>query len=888
MNEEKKRRIVQSDGHTLLIILAAFVLMVFVGVVAFLRFYNSYIDGILYRERMKQMQEVTTQLFSGLEDVVQNQWDNMDVFCNYLETEKPDTPDALLTFMLEQANLNDMDAKGAKLVAIDNLGRYMTQDGWQGTLQEMNLLLDSPEKLSFVSKSMTTGETYMYFMEQLETPVVMQDGDRTVRLIYYGTARKMESLNPYFNCEAYDDSNSVYVLDKSGMRLFRSSSSSNLLKGYNAYSTLEQMDYLHDNSFAEAKNDLDKKGYGYANALLNGEEYYYAMYQMEHAEWTLLFLVPSSYVATDVVTMVNTTVRLILAFAIILLAAASLVIFMLLRFKQKQAVQAERRNTEALQKINEELDKKNIELASAVDVAEKATQAKSDFLANMSHDIRTPMNAIVGITNLMEREEGTSDKLHTYIQKVQLSSRHLLSLINDVLDMSKIESSEVTLNQDVISLAEQIGQVDSIIRSQTNERGQTFNIRVHNVSHEYLIGDSVRLRQILINLLSNAVKYTPYGGNVDFDITEEPCDISDHATFHIKVRDNGYGMAPEFVAHIFEPFTRGESSLTNKVQGTGLGMAITKNIVDLMNGTIEVQSEMDKGSCFDVKLTFPVDQDMESEVVTQGILLISDEDVLIHNIEASVQETGIPFCKARTVDEAVELLHGNKVDVILLAGYLHDQTLHETVERLRKSAENAVLIFCCDYAQQEQVHDLLVNSGVDGLISRPFFMSNLSRTVSHILSKTGVVAEESGSVLKGMRFLCAEDNELNAEILEAVLDVNGAACVIYPNGKQLVEAFASVKPGDYDAILMDIQMPVMNGLEASRAIRSSENPFGRDIPIIAMTANAFTEDIQKCLDAGMDAHVAKPLDVAVLERTLQNILSGGGKCSTGKSVSEYK
>ncbi len=861
----------RSDKQTLLSILTALLAIVAVGVILFLRFYNTYMDGILYRERLKQMQEVTTQLFSGLEDVVQNQWDSTATFCNYIETGKPATTAELHTFMGKQAKLNGLNEQDAKLVAIDDLGRYMTQDGWQGTLEEMNLLLDTPEKLSFVAKSMTTNSTYMYFLQRLEQPVTVQDGTRAVKLIYYGVAHNMENLNPYFNCEAYDDSNSVYVLNSQGMRLFRSTSSSDLLKGYNAYSTLEQMEYLHNNSFTEAKNELDTTGRGYANAILNDEEYYYALYQMDNADWTLLFLVPSSHVATDVVSMMNTTMAMILVFSLILLAIASLVIFVLLRIKQQQAVQAERRNTEALQKINDELDHKNTALAEAVQVAEKATKAKSEFLANMSHDIRTPMNAIVGITSLMEHEEGTSDKLHTYIQKVQLSSRHLLSLINDILDMSKIESSEVALNQDSINLAEQIGQVDSIIRSQTTERGQTFRIQVHTIVHEHLIGDGVRLRQILINLLSNAVKYTPYGGTISFDIAEEACEQEGHAAFHLTVADTGCGMTPEFVEHIFEPFTRAESSVTNKVQGTGLGMAITKNIVDLMGGTITVHSEVGKGSRFDVVLSLPIDENAETSVDAKGILLISDEDVLIRNMQASMQEAKIPFHAARTENEAMTFLHTSRADVILIAGRLHDKTLPETVRMLRQSAQDAVLIFCCDYAQQEQVHEILVQTGVDGLISRPFFLSNLSRAVSQIRSGAETTLEHNHSIMNGMHFLCAEDNELNAEILEAILEVNGASCVIYPNGKELVKAFAAVKPGDFDAILMDIQMPVMNGLEASRAIRSGENPLGKTIPIIAMTANAFTEDIQDCLHAGMNAHVAKPLDVGILERTLRGL-----------------
>ena len=869
----KKHRTDSTDRQTMLRIFAAFLAIVTIGVFVFLRFYNSYIDGILYRERLKQMQEVTTQLFSGPEDVVQNQWESTATFCNYVETGKPDTSASLLHFMSKQTQLNSLDEDGAKLVAIDDLGRYLTQDGWQGTLEEMNLLLDEPERLSFVSKSMTTNATYMYFLQRLETPISVQDGSRTVSLIYYGIAHNMESLNPYFSCEAYDNSNSVYVLDKQGMRLFRSTSSSDLIKGYNAYSTLEQMEYLHDNSFSEAKNELDTVGHGYANAILNGEEYYYALYQMDNAEWTLLFLVPSSHVATDVVAMVNTTMRLILVFAIILLAISAFVIAALLRIKQRQAVQAERRNNEALKKINTELDHKNMELAEAVEVAEKATRAKSEFLANMSHDIRTPMNAIVGITDLMSHEADTSDKLHTYVEKVRMSSRHLLSLINDVLDMSKIESSEVALNQDTVSLAEQVGQVDSIIRSQTNERGQTFNIRVHSIAHEYLIGDSVRLRQVLLNLLSNAVKYTPNGGTINFDLAEVPCEEPDCASFRITVEDNGFGMEPEFLAHIFEPFTREESSMTNKIQGTGLGMAITKNIVDLMGGTITVQSEPGRGSRFEVALTLPIDRGAEPRLSAKRILLVSDDSVLGCNIRASLKEYPISIVTAATVAEAEKQLQEQPADLILVNGHLNDPDLARIVQRLRASAQHAVLLFCCDYAQSEQVHDMLVKSGADDLIARPFFLSNLSRTVNRVQGNVSA-AEPRTTTLKGMRFLCAEDNELNAEILEAILEVNKASCVIYSNGRELVNAFTSVKPGEFDAILMDIQMPVMNGLDATRAIRGGKNPLGKTIPIVAMTANAFTEDIQQCLEAGMDAHVAKPLDVTVLERTMRGILDG--------------
>ena len=613
----------------------------------------------------------------------------------------------------------------------------------------------------------------------------------------------MTELTPYFSCEAYNGNNSVYVVDNNGSKLF-SDANNTLLQGHNVYSVLEKMEYLHGSSFAEARQELGEHKIAYSNAVLNGAEYYYSLYQMENAEWTLLFLVPSACVASNTVSLIHTTVRLILIFALIMVCVCAILIYIVLRIKQKQAIAAERRNTEAFKEINYELDRKNAELSQAVEQAEAAmreaeaaSMAKSELLSNMSHDIRTPMNAIVGITNLMEHEGNTSDRLRGYIQKIKFSSRHLLSLINDILDMSKIESNEVELNEERVSLAEQVGQVDSIIRSQMNKHGQVLNIRVHEIAHEYLIGDGMRLRQIFLNLLSNAVKYTPEDGSITFDVAVLACEVPDCAKFCFSVTDTGYGMEPDFVTHIFEPFTRAESSVTNKVQGTGLGMAITKNIVDLMGGTITVESEVNMGSRFAVTLMLKIDPDARYDLGAKDILLISDDDTLIRNMSAPIRGTDLNFTVVSSKEEAMAFLAKHHVDVVLLAGYLRDQSLSDMVRTLRKLSPDALLIFCVDFAQREQVQETLTQCGAE-----------------------------------------------------------------------LVKAFERVKPGEYDAILMDIQMPRMNGYEATKAIRGGENPLGRTIPIIAMTANAFSDDVQNSLAADMDAHVSKPIDIAVLEKTM--------------------
>ena len=843
------------------------------GGVGFLKFYHHYIDETLYAERLSQMKEVTTQLYSGLEDVVENQWRKTSDSCRKLIDQNPETQDDFQKFMEKQGYLEDFKSRQMDFLAVDQNGKYYTESGTQGLLPERKYLASSPERVSFVSNSLTYDESKMLFLQKLSIPVILEDGK--IQIQYFGISQDMEQLNPYFNCKAYGGNNSVYVTDSDGLKLFSSSSSrGDLLNGFNVYNSLGGLKYLHGSSFEDTRDELDKNGLAYSNALLKGEEIYYSLYKMDHAEWVLVFLVPSQYVAMNTVRLINVTIRLVMAFAVILVLVCVITIFLLMKKQQELALAAEKKNNEILEKVNKDLKIAAEKAERATKVAEAASRAKTDFLANMSHDIRTPMNAIVGITSLMEYEK-VSDKLRDYIEKVQLSSRHLLGLINDILDMSRIESNEVKLNEEHVNFAEQIGQIDSIIRSQANEHHQNFHIYVNQVAHEYLICDGVRLRQIFLNLLSNAVKYTPDGGNIVLDLAEVPCEMPGYAKFIYTVTDNGYGMTQEFVQHIFEPFTRAENSVTNKVQGTGLGMAITKNIVDLMGGEIHVTSEIGKGSCFEVTVTLPIDTHADHEVGADRVLLISDEERLLRNMKASMSESQVQLYTVSSEKEAEEWLTQESVDVILMDGALKNKNLRETVRIFREKAKKEVLIFCVDYTQEGDVRDMLTESGIDGMLSRPFFLSNLALAIAR--TRTNIISEmENESILNGMNFLCAEDNELNAEILKEILEMYGASCTIYPDGEKIVQAFKKVTPGEYDAILMDVQMPNMNGLEAAGAIRSGSNPLGKTIPIIAMTANAFSEDVQHCMSAGMDAHIAKPLDIAVLEKTLRGFASGGG------------
>ena len=744
MNNKKYKKLFGGFG---VVILAVILTLLIVS--------QTYIQNLVYHERLSQMEEVTHQMFRSLEDVIDTHWSEVNVQCNYLYYTPLKTDTELYRYLKKLSELSNYHEKQVELIAVDSAGHYYTEHGRMGLLREMNYLADSPQWVSYVSNSLTVDDSRMVFLEKLSTPITLQSGEKEITLRYFGISQSMTQLNDYFRCDAYKNNNSVYVLDNEGFKLFNANDTE-LLKGHNVYTVLSRMSYLHDSSFAEAKERLDRTGSCYSNAVLDGTEYFYALKQMENAQWTLAFLVPAKYVAVNTQKLVNIVMVIIIAFATVFSVTAVFVGWFLLREKQQQELRAEKEANLRLEQYNIQLTQANDEMrraqeiaAEALQSAERASKAKTDFLANMSHDIRTPMNAIIGITTLMKNELHQPEKLAEHLDKLESSGQLLLGIINDILDMSRIESGKTTLSIEKMNLPQQISQLDGMIRQQANQHGQTFTVETH-LQHENVLADPNRLNQVLMNILANAVKYTPTGGHIRFEAEELPRN-EHYARYRFIVQDDGIGMSEAYQKTLFDPFTREERSGTNRVQGTGLGMAITKSIVDLMGGSIGVESATGKGTRFEVVLEFPIDAE-------------------------------------------------------------------------------------ADHAQQVQA----------------------------LPEET-----EETSPLSGMRFLCAEDNAINAEILEMLLEAKGASCTICSNGQEIVDAFASVKPGDYDMILMDVQMPVMDGLEATRRIRSGENPLGRIIPILAMTANAFLEDMQKSREAGMDEHLSKPVDITALEQTVK-------------------
>ena len=731
-----------------------------VMLLAFFFLYHTYIQDIIYEERLNQMEEITRQMFQNLEDVIDSHWNRVTEECNYLRDANVQTTDELCRHMKKKYELSAYADHKITLMAVDSEGGYYTESGNRGLFRDLDYFEESPEKISFVFDSMTDNQSEMVFLNRLPEPIHLQDGEKETSILYFGIAQDMEQLNPYFNCDAYDGNNSVYVLDDNGFKLFNSNQTE-LIKGHNVFSVLQNMKYLHNSSFKKTKAALEEKGCSYSNAVLDGTEYFYGLKRMENAEWTLIFLVPAKYVATNTLKLVNFVMIFIIIFTVIVAVCVILGIFFVMHRNQKEAIHVERENNVKLEAVNTELRLAKLAAEEAFQVAEEANKSKSSFLANMSHDIRTPMNAIIGMTSLIRYDAGDKGKVIEYADKIDTSSQHLLGIINEVLDMSKIEAGKTVFKYSDFSIPDFIQEIDTIFRSQISEKKQTLTITKENIRHQWVNGDQVHLMQIFSNLLSNAIKYTQEGGEIQLLAEECESNSSVYAKYRFLVSDNGMGMAADFKDTIFDTFTREENSMTNKIQGTGLGMAITKNLVDSMGGTIDVESEPGQGSSFEVLIDLKIAEERSVSPVSQT-------------------ETD----------------------------------------------------------------------------------------------------EQDGNILQGMRFLCAEDNAINAEILTELLKIEGAECTICENGEEILKTFEQSAPGDYDMILMDVQMPVMNGYEATQAIRRSFHELAKTIPIIAMTANAFSEDIQHSLAVGMNAHISKPVEMTVLEKTIRNIKSGGGGTET--------
>ena len=521
-------------------------------------------------------------------------------------------------------------------------------------------------------------------------------------------------------------------------------------------------------------------------------------------------------------------------------------------------------------------------LEDACKTAQIANEAKTNFLSSMSHDIRTPMNAIIGMSVIAKANLDSPEKTQDCLTKINTASRHLLNLINEVLDMSKIESGMIDLSSEEVSLPKLIEDVMDVFRPLVAEKHQTLQVNANRVHHEKVVTDGGRLQQVLVNLLSNAIKYTPEGGTIGLRIQETPSFAKGKGQYSFVVTDSGIGMHEDFIPHLFEPFTRADDAGIHNIQGTGLGMAITQNIVRMMNGTIEVKSTPGKGSQFVVAVTFDLCEESETddaELAGLPVLVVDDDQILCESVSEILNELGMQCSWVLSGREAVDRVaaaHEAAEDffAVILDWIMPDIDGLETLKRIRKKVGIDMPIIIVSAYDFSEIEDKFRLAGADAFITKPLFKSKMVHTFHKFCridrsDARSALRERSDAALDGKKLLLAEDNELNREIAVELLETHGLLIDTAENGSIAVKKFEASAPGEYAGILMDIQMPVMDGYKATKMIRSLEREDARTIPILALTANAFASDIGKAHSVGMNDHIAKPIDIEILMEILR-------------------
>ena len=522
----------------------------------------------------------------------------------------------------------------------------------------------------------------------------------------------------------------------------------------------------------------------------------------------------------------------------------------------------------------------NKQLKAAAKEAASASRAKTDFLSTMSHDIRTPMNAIIGLTAIAENNLGDTEAVGDNLRKITLASNHLLTLINDILDISKVESGKLNLSPQTFSIVETVENLVNLSQPMIKEKNIDFYFRVGRLETEYLYADQLRLNQIYINILSNAIKYTEPGGRVSVDLREEESEIPGCMRLTYIVDDTGIGMSPEFMANMYEPFSRQTDSRVNSVQGTGLGLAITKQMVDLMGGTIDCQSEQGKGTTFTIILDLPIADRQREDMVLDpmDVLIVDDDEILLETAVYTLESLGVTVDSAKSGLEAIDMISrrhesGQDYSVVILDWKMPDIDGIETIKRIRTEVGSDIPILLTSAYDWSDIEDRAKETGANGFLSKPLFRSTLYDKINEVLGteSKSVEPENDYSDLNGMSILIAEDNDINWEIISTMLGMFGIDTDRAENGRICVEKVKEAAEGRYDLVFMDIQMPEMNGLDATRAIRKLDDPWASSIPIIAMTADAFAENVAECLNAGMNGHIAKPIDMKLVIKEIRRI-----------------
>ena len=715
---------------------ALFVLVIIATLAVSVMYIRAYMMKQTVLERSSQLEEMISQIKTNMDIGLETHWNLVAGIKSSTEGKYYNDEQELVEDIGRLEKEFCTDLYGCQVMFLDTMGTAYLAEGDMGIWDDIGRLADGEECHTFVSDTSNVNGTFLAFTQKLSQTIIV--GEDEIRFTHLVLLKDIEVLKKYYTTESYGGNADTYIIKENGTLAYYDAQN-DLFGVKNIFKALANAEYVQERSFEEIKEQLNSKGVVATNIMIDQIEYYYCLTTLSSSDMTLMLLIPAEYVAASTMNIMNSTIRVVIIIMMLLVVLIVLALISIIKVQRSsQLVKIEQKN-------NEELNKLRLAAEEAMIAAESASKAKSTFLSNMSHDIRTPMNAIIGFTNIGLKQNPTPE-LKNCLEKISNSSEHLLTLINDVLDISRIESGKIKYTPLPIDIREVTDTVLNIMHGFLSNRNINFRTRRTRIETPYVLADAVRIREVLVNILGNAVKFTDDGGSIIFEMNYHPWEDDKHIVVCYRISDTGVGMSEEFVEHIFDEFSQEENSARTQYKGTGLGMAITKRYVDLMGGTISVESKKNEGSTFTIEIPFELTD------------------------ESEVRKQGIPASKAD---------------------------------------------------------------------------------------------------LTGVKILMAEDNELNAEIAMVQLEEAGIQVTRASDGKEVVKIFAENPPGTFDIILMDVMMPEMNGYEATKAIRSMNNRHDdSNIPIIAMTANAFAEDVQASLDAGMNGHIAKPINIDELIKAI--------------------
>ena len=835
------------------------------------------------QEALALLTENAVQMNNIIKNQLTSNWKQIDTVCMGLEHLESHSVNEVVSF------LQDASTDAYDMLLLSGEGSFLDRSGQQGVKQISKDLLP-----------LMRGEDRILLLRQNKDTDILTFGKR-IKPLSVG-AEKMEYLFVYYKLDSYlgllkmesfGGNGRIRIIDSRGTTLLHSDNLPDSENRYLFFGTFKNAEFLrHDivkdsDSFREYV--LSEKSDAIHVKLDSGEDEIISFARIPDTDWHIVISIDQSLVMGTRLLSVEKIGRTSMLAVMLIVLFALLAIFVVVYQSQRQT---EAQNKE-LEKLNEQLRVNNTSLEEARHlaeqsflVAEEANKAKSTFLSNMSHDIRTPMNAIIGFTTLAASNIDNQEKVKDYLSKILSSSNHLLSLINDVLDMSRIESGKIYLEEQEANLSDILHDIKTIITGQIHAKQLELYMDVMDVTDEDVYCDKTRLNQVLLNLLSNAIKFTPAGGTVSVRVAQLPNAPEGSGLYEIRVKDTGIGMSQQFAKRIFEPFERERTSTVSKIQGTGLGMAISKNIIDMMGGTIEVHTEQDKGTEFVIRVALRLQPERRSaekikELEGLKALVVDDDFNTCDSVTKMLVQVGMRsewtlFGKEAILRARQSIELGDAFHAYIIDWCLPDMNGIEVTRQIRALGDETPIIILTAYDWSD-IEAEAKAAGVTAFCSKPMFMSDLRET---LLAALGQQKAESGSILphvndafrfKEKRLLLVEDNELNREIALEILGEYGFQIDSAENGVQAVEKVTASKPGDYDLVLMDIQMPLMDGYEATRRIRALENPALAGIPILAMTANAFDEDRKAAMDCGMNGFLSKPIQIEELIHTLQSV-----------------